>query len=174
MKWNVKEIFSLRAFVVGGSAAAVFCLSVVLFWPQDSQHSSRSTAKEVVHKDKKKTNKKISQAGKVHKKPKAHFASQVKKRSVSKIAPRPQKSELAQVTTAKNKVASKRTLKSKQRLVAGNKSSGLRSWEHLGRDGWNTDHEQVETLTENVGQDPTGAESFEDSRISDEISAAGF
>lgn len=68
----------------------------------------------------------------------------------------------------------KKSLKAKQRTIARVESVKLRANVDLSMDGWNNQHEQIETMTEKVGDDPVGAGSFEDKRMEEELAAAGI
>ncbi|MCC6137153.1 MAG: hypothetical protein IT287_00855 [Bdellovibrionaceae bacterium] len=154
MKQNVKNNLILL-----GTAFMILSLSTFALWPKSKGEQSAVVKKQThqSHQHKQSKNIKTKKGAKSH-------AKLIEKKKINRIS---SSSEV-------KKTNAKKVFKVKQRLVAANYSVRLRSWEHLGRDGWNHQHEQVETLNDNVGSDPAGAGAFEDAKIAEEISAAGL
>ncbi len=121
---------------------------------------------------------------------KKSFAPQVqhikKEQLVKKVAKKEVKpvikKQLAKAPVKKQKVEKKinnyalvkKNLKPKPRMVAYVGSVKLRANVDLSMDSWNNQHEQVETLNDNIGDDPVGAAAFENKRIREELAASGI
>jgi hypothetical protein len=68
----------------------------------------------------------------------------------------------------------KKNIKEKPIVTSSIRIVKLRPNVTLSMDSWNHQHEQVETLKEKLGDDPVGAARFEESRVEEELAAAGI
>lgn len=167
MKWFIREKISKKSLSIIGSLTVVMLFSAYFFVPQKNvraQSRFSSQDKQVVskqsHETVKKTYKKLV-------KPKRH------KKELRKSIVKKDKKVLV-VEQAKKLIVFKKPLKYKQRMVAYNARVKMRAAADLSMDNWNLQHEQIETLTENVGDDPVGASAFEKKKLEEELSAAGI
>lgn len=161
MKWFNGKRISNKNVSIAGMVVAVLALSLSIY-------VSNTPKQKVAKKDPvlkietfKKLAKKVTKPA--HKKAAATKA--VAKAPVKKVKP---------VEKLANYNLIKKSFKPKPRVVAYAGSVKLRANVHLGMDSWNNQHEQVESSTDTMSDDPVGAAAFESKRIQEELAASGL